>query len=187
MRRLLLLLAPVLLLSCAHKERVACPGGADILERYSSRFVPENFRVYGIIRYGPLKLPMMLARFDGFYTVRVARTRDVSVYRDRFCVEGRCFLLPIPPEDLLFGRILSGREIRLCEDGVLVFEEGTGVYLKRVVFEGSRPREILIWNTRKKKGIRVLLGEEDEKGFFREVSFDSGGVEVKLQIEEVEL
>lgn len=186
MKGVLFLLTLALLLACAPKERVACKEETELLKKYSSRRVPEDFRVYGTIRYGPLRLPVMLARFDGFYTVRVAKARDVSLDRDKFCVDGRCFLLPMPPEDLLFGRILSGRETYLCEEGALVFEERRGVYLKRVVFEGNKPTEILIWNTRKGKIIRISLGEEDERGFFKEVRFDTDGMEVKLQVEEVE-
>ena len=182
-----LILLIVLLLSCAPKERVACPDWSGILKKYSSRFVPEDFRVYGIIRYGPLRLRMMLAKFDSFYTVRVARAKSVSVEEDKLCIEKRCFLLPVPPEYLLFGRVLSGREISLCEGGTLIFEERMGVYRKRVVFEGDRLKEIIIWNIRKGKGLRISFGEEDKRGFFREVRFDTGGVEVKLQIEEVEL
>ena len=185
--RILPLFLLFLILSCAQKVETSCPNREDILREFSSRYVPKDFRIYGTLYYGPLRLPMMLAKFDGFYTVRVAKARNVSIERDRLCIERRCYLLPAPPENLVFGKVLSGREVSLCEGGRLIFEESLGVYRKRVLFEGRRLKELILWNVRKNRGMRILFGKEDGRGFFREIDFDMEPGRVKLQIEEVEI
>ena len=185
--RLLLLISLFLVLSCAQKTAPVCPDPNKVMTEYSSRPVPKEFRVYGILHYGPLRLPMMLAKFDGFYTVRVAKAKKVSVDKDRLCIEDRCYLLPAPPENLIFGKLLSGRETYVCREGNLLFEERIGPYLKKVLFEGERPREVIVWNPRKGKGLKIFFGKESEEGFFREIRFDTGTGKVKLQIEEVEI
>ena len=185
--KLLLLFVLFLALSCAQKTEPVCPDPEPILMKYSSRPVPKDFRIYGILSYGPLRLPMMLAKFDGFYTVRVAKAKRVSVEESKLCIENRCYLLPAPPENLIFGKILSGRETYVCTEGGLLFEERIGPYIKRVFFEGVVPKEVIVWNPRKRKGLKISFGKESEEGFFREIRFDMDTGKVKLQIEEVEL
>lgn len=181
-----LLILPFLMLSCAKKIPPSCPGGEEVLREFSSRHVPDNFRIYAILRYGPVRLPMMLAKFDGFYTVRIAKAGNISVDKGKLCIDERCYLLPAAPESLVFGRVLSGSERSICANGKLIFEEDMGVYSKRVIFDGKKLKEVILRNVRKERSIRVSFGEEDERGFFREIEFSMGGAGVKLQIEEVE-
>jgi len=135
----------LLLIACAPKEvRRDCPSPERILHTFALKRVPENFRIYGTFRYGPLRMPVLLAKFDSFYTVRVARAQNVTIEKDRLCLEGKCYLLPVSPENLIFGRVLSGKEYSFCSRGSLVFRERTGVYEKLVVFEGEALRCIPI-------------------------------------------
>ncbi len=177
----------LLLLSCAPKVERACGSAREVLDTYTLRKVPENFRIYGTFKYGPVKLPMLLAKFDSFYTVRVARTQNVRIERDRLCVEGKCYLLPVAPEDLIFGRVLSGREYSFCRGKLLMFRERMGVYEKLVIFEGGKLREMVIRNVRKKKSFKITFGDVREGGFFGELVFEMDGKRVKLLIEEVEI
>ncbi len=181
----------LLLLSCAPKVEVererACADPERILTEYAHRRVPENFRIYGALRYGPLKLPMLLAKFDSFYTVKVAKAKDVSIEKDRLCLEGKCYLLPFAPENLIFGKVLSGTEYSFCSNGLTTFRERTGVYEKLVLFERTSLREVVIRNVRKNRSFRVIFRSPDPGGFFRELDFEMDGKRVKLLVEEVEI
>ncbi len=190
MRKLLFPLAVALvLISCAPKvkKEKLCPPEQAILSKYSQRVVPEEFRIYGTLKYGPLKFPFMLSKFDGFYTLKVAKVRKVELSSDRFCLDKKCYLLPDQPENLIFGKVLTGEERSLCKDGTLYFRSEGEIYIKEVAFEGERPKELTLYNPRKDKDIKVIFGKENPKGFFEELSFVGEGTEVKLEIEEVEL
>jgi len=176
-----------LLLSCAPKVEKACGSAQEVLHAHAFGRVPENFRIYGTFKYGPVKLPMLLAKFDNFYTVRIARTQDVRIERDRLCVEGKCYLLPVAPEDLIFGRVLSGKEYSFCRGNLLMFRERMGVYEKLVIFEGGKLREMVIRNVRKNRSFRITFGDRRKEGFFGRLLFEMDGKRVKLLIEEVEI
>ncbi|WP_457600492.1 hypothetical protein [Hydrogenivirga sp.] len=185
-RTLLVLFVLFLIFSCAKKVERECVYDPKAIDRYEHRRVPENFRIYGLIKYGPLKFPMMLAKFDGLYTVKVARARALSLKGRKLCLEKKCYILPAPPENLVFGKLLTGKEYSFCRNGLLYFRQRGELYERLVVFEGNRPKELSIINRRKNRSVKVLLGEEDERGFFRELRFLLDGREVKLLIEEVE-
>jgi len=180
-----LVLLSFLILSCAQKMAPSCPDGKDVMREYLSKRVPEEFKVYGYLYYGLLRVPVMLAKSEGSYTVKVAKIKGVSLEDGRFCVGERCYPLPVSPEDLVFGRVLSGREAFLCEDGNLVFQEETGSYTKRAIFEGRKLRELTFWDATMERKVKISFRDEDERGFFREIDFNMGELEVKLQIEEV--
>jgi len=185
---MIVLLAILLVLfSCAPKVEERVCDGEKILREFSDRSAPKNFRIYGVVKYGPLKFPMMLAKFDGFYTFRMAKGRNVYVSNDRFCIKDKCYLLPLPPESIIFGKLLSGREAVLCKEGSLLFRERLGVYEKLVVFSEGRPRELSIKNLKNGRILRVVFGSEDERGFFREIEFITESGSVKLILEEVEI
>jgi len=69
---------------------------------------------------------------------------------------------------------------------LLYFRRRERLYERLVVFRGNKPVELAIINLKSNKKIKVLLGEEDERGFFRELNFILNGRKVKLLIEEVE-
>ncbi len=186
MKALLLLLLLATLFSCAPKVERACPPAREVALKYRERYVPSNFRIYGLLEYGPLKFPMMLAKYDNFYTVKVARAGDVEMKRDRVCVRGKCYLLPAPPEDLIFGRLLNGREYSFCRGKTLYFRDRGRVYERIVSFLNGKPLEVSLINLRTNRSVRVLLKKEDKRGFFREIIFIFEGTEVKLIVEEVE-
>ena len=186
MARLLLIPLLFLMFSCAPKVERKCVYDRELVNSYQSRAVPEDFRIYGILKYGPLKFPMMLAKFDGRYTVKVARAKGIDLSGNRFCLEDKCYILPAPPEYLVFGRLLTGREYSFCRDGLLYFRRRGEIYERLVIFNGNRPVELAIINLNNNKSVRVILGKEDERGFFRELRFILNGREVKLLIEEVE-
>ncbi len=183
---ILVLLLTLVLISCAPKVREACPQKEEALSLYSTRYVPKDFRIYGILRYGPLKFPMLLAKFNGFYTVRVANVEDVSIEGERLCFEGKCYLLPAPPEYLVFGRVLSGKEKLLCDGGALIFSEELGVYEKKVVIRGKKIEELSVRNRRNGMVLTVTFGAMTPEGFFRSLSFKTDSGEFKLEIEGVE-
>lgn len=179
-----LLLLLLLLYGCAPKKEKPCPK-EEVLHRFLEREVPRNFVMYGVLRYGPLSSPMMLSKEDGFYRVKIARGGKVSVSERVLCIRGRCYLLPLPPEFLLFGRVLSGNEELLCVGGTLVFKKRAGVYERRVLFEGSRLTEMVVRNLRNGKEMKVLFGDEKPEGFFRSIIFELNGESLRLDVEEV--
>lgn len=180
------LLVLIVLISCAPKAEKRCEA-ERVLSEFSSKQPPKNFRIFGAIKYGPLKFPMMFAKFDGFYTIKVARTKDLSIDRNRFCTRDKCYLLPSLPEDIIFGKLLSGREYHLCKDGLLLFRERLGVYDKLVIFSEGRPKEISIRNVKNGKVLRIVFGPMDKEGFFKEIEFITDSSSAKLIVEEVEL
>jgi hypothetical protein len=184
--RLFFLLILFLIISCAPKVERECVVDKSVYGPYLNRKVPKDFRVYGLIKYGPVRLPLMLAKFDGFYTVRVAKAGDISIDSKRICIERKCYILPAPPEELIFGKLLTGREYSFCRKGLIYFRLRGDVYERLVVFGPEGPEELSLINVRKNKSVKVLFGEEDPKGFFRELRFLLDGGEVKLLIEEVE-
>jgi len=185
--KLLLLGLVLLLFSCAPKVKHECRTDPSLYSEYMKRDIPENFRIYGVIKYGPLKFPTLLAKFEGNYTVKVARAKDISINEERFCFKGKCYILPAPPEDLIFGRLLGGREEFYCVEGLTYARTRDRFYEKVVVFEDYKPKEISITNLKSGRSMKVLLGKESDKGFFGEIEFVMEGGEVKLLIEEVEI
>ncbi|MDQ7082075.1 MAG: hypothetical protein Q9N34_03135 [Aquificota bacterium] len=177
-----------LVLSCAplHRAERECPGTEDLMNIYASGKTPKEFRIYGKVRYGPMKVPFLIARFDDIYTVKVPR-RDVKVLDGKVCLRDRCYLLPLPPENLVFGGVLRGGEREFCDGGVKVFSERGIVYERTVIFEGKKLREMRIKNLKNGKVIRVIFGERDPRGYFREIKIRTGGTGFKLLIEEVEI
>ncbi len=181
------LIALTLLFSCAPKVERRCSAGEELIDEFSRKYVPRNFRIYGKFRYGPLKFPMLLAKFDGIYTVRIAKAKDVRIKRDRLCIDRKCYLLPSPPEYLIFGRLLSGTEYSFCKEGLLFFRERVGVYEKLLIFEGKVPKELSVRNVKNGKTLRIIFGSMDKERYFKEITFILDSNEVKLIIEEVEL
>lgn len=184
---LLLFTLQFLLFSCAQKVERKCVYNPKAVALYKDRRVPENFRIYGLLKYGPLKFPMMLAKFDGYYTVKVARAKGISIEGKTLCLEGKCYILPAPPEDIVFGKLLTGREYSFCRNGLIYFRQRGRIYERLVVFRGSKPVELAIINRKDNRSVKVILGSESDKGFFRELRFILDGREVKLLIEEVEI
>ncbi len=187
MKAYYLLAITFLLISCAPKVERTCFVPELIKKRYTKSGELPQFRAFGRVKYGPLKLPFMLLKSEQGYTLKVAKVREVSLSEDRFCFKERCYLLPFPPEDLILGRILSGGERMFCEGGKLYLEKRGKTYVKTAVFEGSRFKEIIVYNPNKDKTLRVLLDEEDAEGFFKKIRLISEGEEIVFQIEEVKL
>ncbi len=183
--KFILFLILILILSCAEKGQECLPV-SEVIKEYEFRKIPTDFRIYGVFLYGPLKSPMMLAKFDGFYTVRVAKTNKIKIEKNKLCIENKCYLLPIAPENLIFGRVLSGGEYHFCRNSLLMFRKKLGVYEKLVVFEGKKLKELIVRNIKKEKSIRIIFGDLKGK-FFRELTFEIEGNKVKLVIEEVEI
>ncbi len=182
-----LLIIWVLLTSCSVKVAQRCADEKRVIAEYTLNHVPREFRIYGHFKYGPVKFPMIIAKYDGFYTVKVAKVKDVSIRRDRICARGKCYLLPLLPEDIIFGKVLSGTEYSFCRGGRTVFRERMGVYDKIVVFEGGKLRELIIVNRKNGRGLKITFGSRSERGYFREIGFEMNGEKVKLEIEEVEV
>ncbi len=174
-------------LSCGVKTTGVCLSPQKVAEDYTLNHVPREFRIYGKFRYGPVSFPMMIAKFDGFYTVKVAKVKDVSLERDRICARGKCYLLPLLPEDIIFGKVLTGSEYSFCRKGLLYFRERLGLYEKIAVFDGRDLRELVIVNRKRNRAMKITFGEFSGKGYFREITFIMDGEEVKLEIEEVEI
>jgi hypothetical protein len=184
---MILLIIPLLfILSCSVKVERECDIRSEAYTPYRLNHVPKEFRIYGRLVYGPMKFPLMIAKFDGFYTVRVAKVRDLSLKKDRICARGKCYLLPLLPEELIFGRVLTGQEFAFCREGKTIFRERLGVYEKLVFFEGPFLRELIIVNRKTRRGLKITFGEKTGKGYYGELSFEMNGEKVKLEIEEVE-
>jgi len=182
-----ILLFAVFVFSCGVKTGGICLSPEKVADKYTLNHVPKDFRIYGKFRYGPMSFPMMIAKFDGFYTVRVAKVKDVSLERDRICARGKCYLLPLLPEDIIFGKVLTGSEYSFCREGLLYFRERLGLYEKIVIFEGRKLKEMVIVNRKRQRAMKIIFGEYSKKGYYRDVTFRMDGEEVKLQIEEVEI
>jgi hypothetical protein len=186
----LLLLSVLLLASCAPLVEVGgrvCPSTEELLELYARGKTPKEFRIYGMVKYGPVRIPVLIAKFDDLYTVRVPRGKDLRIEGGRVCLGERCYLLPLPPENLVFGGVISGGERESCRDGLKYLTERDEVYERTAVFEGNRLREFRIRNLRNGRTIRVEFGPRDPAGFFREIRLEMGNVRFKLLIEEVEV
>lgn len=187
MRLLFLIFSLLMLIACAPKVKKECIYDEMSLQKYRDKSIPESFKIYGLLKYGPLKFPMMLAKEEGHYIVKVARAKGLKLTRDKFCIKNKCYLLPAPPEELIFGRLLSGREYSFCREGLLYFRHRGAVYERVVVFEGNRVKELSIVHRKKNRGVKVLLIEESPSGYFKELEFLMDNASVKLLVEEVEM
>ncbi len=181
-------LIALLILSCApvYRAEKGCPSTEDLMRVYATKRTPKEFRIYGRVSYGPVKVPFFMAKFDGIYTVKVPR-REIKLEDGKVCLENRCYLLPFPPENLVFGGVLEGGERELCEGGVKILSEKRGVYERVILFEGKRLAEVRIRNLKNGKVIRVIFGRRDPRGYFREIGVRTEGAWFKLLIEEVEI
>ena len=180
----------MLVLSCAPKVREVgkvCPSPSELFSLYAYRNVPPNFKVYGKLKYGPLRLPFMFAKSEGEYTLRVAKVGKLEVFEDRFCLKDKCYLLPAPPENLIFGKILAGDETLSCKENLVYLTHKGEVYTRTVVLEGRKAKEMILYNPRKNRTAKVIFGKEDPKGFFRSIQLYSEGNELTISIEEVRL
>ncbi len=183
-------LALLILTSCgplmkAEKD-LRCPDTEDLLNKYAIWKAPVEFRIYGSVKFGPFRMPILLAKFDNIYTVKVPRREEIKVEERYVCVRKRCYLIPVPPENLVFGSVISGMEVASCSEGRKIMTEVGDIYEKTAVFEGDRLREYRIRNVRNGRTIKVLFGPRNPKGYFEEILFDMEGRRFKLLIEEVE-
>lgn len=181
----ILALTVLLFLSCAPKPERKCPPKDAVLSAYSNNEVPESFVVYGKVKYGPLKKPFMLAKSGDSYRIKVAGVKKVSLSENKLCLEEKCYLLPLPVDRLLFGKVLEGYSYSFCSGGQRVFKIKGGVYESLVTYVNTNLRELQVVNLRNRKSIRVTFGDRDERGFYREVSFESEGEGFDLIVEEV--
>lgn len=185
-----LFLFVLFLVSCAplsdRRPSVKCPDPKDLFTGYSFQRAPKEFRVYGTLKYGPLKMPILIAKFDGIYTVKVPKERDIRLDERHVCLKGRCYLLPIPPENLIFGGVLLGKEVEVCKGGKRYMVYTEGVYERTVVFVDSRLVEYRVRNIKNNKVIKVRFGPLGPGGYFREILIETEGMSFKLLIEEVE-
>ncbi len=181
----LLVLVVLLISACAPKPEKKCPPKETVLSSYLNSEIPDSFVIYGKVKYGPVKRPFMLAKKEGVYRIKVAGVKEVSLSESRICLEGKCYLLPVPVERILFGRVLDGYSYSFCRAGERVFKIGGGVYERLVTFAGANLREMQVVNLRNGKKIKVTFGERNEKGFYKRVSFESEGDGFDLIVEEV--
>ncbi|RLJ69796.1 hypothetical protein BCF55_0052 [Hydrogenivirga caldilitoris] len=182
-----LFLSLILLFSCAPKVERECTYDKQAIDTYRDRRIPQDFRIYGLLKYGPVKLPMMLAKFEDYYTVRVAKAKGITLEGDRLCLESKCYILPAPPENLVFGKLLTGKEYSFCREGLLYFRERGKLYERLVVFRNNKPLELAIIHLKSNESVKVLFGPEDNKGYFKELRFILNQKEIELTIEEVEI
>ncbi len=180
----------LLLLSCGplvEVKRGKCPSKEEILLSYSAKRTPKEFRVYGRVSFGPLKFPILLAKFDGIYTVKVPGKERVFVDGKVVCVRERCYLLPLPPENFIFGGVLLGRERVLCSGNRLVFKDTGKIYEREILFEGGRLSEYRVRNRRSGKTLKVFFGPKERGGYFRYIILESGGRRLKISVEGVDI
>ena len=182
--KLFFLLLFLFLFSCAPKVEKRCDLQSS-LQSLPRTKAPENFRLHGYVKYGPLRFPFLFAKEEGKYRLKVAKAPRIRVFEDRFCVKKKCYLLPAPPEKVIFGELVSGRERAFCRGSYLVLESSSDLYEKKIFFEGGKPVKAVVKNLKNGKTFTVLFRERDKRGFFRELVFKGRGGSVKLLIEEV--
>ncbi len=186
MRKISLLLILIhFLISCAPKPKVVlekeeCP--YELLSVFKKDERPSKFTVFGKIRYSVFRSPFMISKENDNYFIKVARVKNVSLYKDRICTERRCYLLPFLPEELIFGRFIYGVKNVKCSDGKLIWETKEGVYTKRVSLR-RKEIHIKVINNRTGKEAEVILKNYNGK-FFRDIIIESGGEKIKIRIEE---
>ncbi len=164
-----------------------CPQPSDLIGIYAGGGVPERFKVFGRLKSGPLSGPVMLAKKGDAYSIKVARIRDVVLKRDRVCVRGKCYALPIEPGRVIFGRVLSGKEAFQCRNGLGVFRKESPLYKTEVIFDGYVLKEVRVVGNKRGGRLKILFGERDTAGFYRDITLKAGEEEVKLEIEEVRI
>ena len=173
--------------SCAVKVVEDCADAQELISLYSAGGVPQEFTAFGRIKAGPVRKPVMLVMKDGRYSLRVGGVRNVRLERERVCFKGRCYALPFEPARVLFGGVLSGREEYYCRDGMAVLRSEEGLYRAQILFSGRKLEEIRVVGSGQGKELRILFGDRDPSGFFRNITFEAGGERFKLEIEEVRI
>ncbi len=174
----------LILFSCAPKVEERCDP-RTVLRNLPRTKAPENFKLHGYVKYGPLRFPFLFAKEKGSYRLKVAKAPRIRVFEDRFCLKGKCYLLPAPPEKVIFGELIFGGERASCEGSYVVLESSSDLYEKKVFFEGGKPVKAVVKNLKNGRTFTVLFRERDKRGFFRELVFKGKGGSVKLLIEEV--
>jgi hypothetical protein len=183
MKRVLLLCTLWLAYSCAP---LVCPGEKEVRQLYSEDAAPKSYKAFVSLRYGILKVPIYIEKAQNGYTLRSPQTGTVLFKDTNLCVGATCLDLPLTPDALIFGTVLTGDEKASCSLGSLAFERDDGMYKRKYIFSNGQLKRVELIDKKRDRLIVLEYPERNKEGYYRNVKVSVGDISFNLSVDQID-
>ncbi len=182
MKKVLLVSVTALMYSCAP---LVCPEEKQIKNMYSEDASPKEYKAFLSLRYGILKIPIYVEKGEGSYIVRSPQSGSILFSGKALCINSACLDLPLTPDGIVFGSVLTGYEKATCSFGSVVFERDDQVYSRRYIFSNGELKRIELTDRKKDRLIVFEYGERSKEGYYKSVRVSIGDVSFIVSVDEL--
>ncbi|MGC8852261.1 MAG: hypothetical protein ACP5P0_01500 [Hydrogenobacter sp.] len=182
MKKALLLFILCLTYACAP---LVCPGEKEVRQAYSEDSAPKDYNAFVSLRYGILRVPIYIEKSQGGYTLRSPQTGTVLFKDTNLCVGATCLDLPLTPDALIFGTVLTGDEKVSCSLGSLAFERDDGLYKRKYIFSNGQLKRIELIDKKRDKIIVLDYPERNKQGYYKNVKISIEDISFNLSVDQI--
>ncbi|MFN3814258.1 MAG: hypothetical protein ACK4SM_06520 [Aquificaceae bacterium] len=182
MKKALLLSIAVFMYACAP---LVCPEEKQIKTIYSEDSAPKEYKAFLSIRYGIIKIPIYVEKEEGSYIIRSPQSGSILFSGRAFCINSACIDLPLTPDSIVFGSILTGYEKATCSFGSVVFERDDQAYFRKYVFSNGELKRIELTDKKKDRLMVFEYGERSKDGYYKSVKVSIGNVSFIVGVDEL--
>ncbi|SNZ14760.1 hypothetical protein [Hydrogenobacter hydrogenophilus] len=183
MKKALFLCVLCLAYACAP---LVCPGEKEVRQVYSEDSAPKSYNAFVSLRYGILKVPIYIEKAQNGYTLRSPQTGTVLFKDTNLCVGATCIDLPLTPDALIFGTVLTGEEKASCSLGSLAFERDDGLYKRKYIFSNGQLKRVELIDKKRDRLVVLDYPERNKQGYYRNVKISVGDISFNLSVDQID-
>ena len=180
--RMVFLLVVSFLFSCAP---MLCRIDQSVATNYLEDIAPKRYVSLLSVYYGAIRMPLKLEKDGDQYRITGSRIPNVAFDKQSLCLNNVCLDLPLGPDGIIFGAVLTGEEKAFCSSDGVVLSRDVGSYTLKHYFVDNQLSKVEVLGRKRERLIILSYGPKTKEGYYKRVKVDVEDLSFTINVEEV--